>query len=153
MRRILVAVASMTWLACGSSKPGEGGAIGNAAPDAGPRVLPPLAAGCPATMAEAAGTCSWEQSPSNCQWAEGQCHCGYPMVCSGAAVNPDEVPAEPPTWQCAAWPPAVRADGCPGEIGGRCSDEGKQCTYGSCCVATYTCVKGEWRETAAECPP
>jgi hypothetical protein len=138
-------------LGCGSSKPSGGGPIDDPAPT--PRVIPALPAGCPATMGEASGVCDTAVSPSNCQWTEGQCHCGYPLVCSGAARDPDEVPREPPTWQCAGWPPAVRPDGCPGEIGGRCSEEGKQCVYGDCCVATYTCDGGEWKQTQAECPP
>lgn len=146
------ALAIVLLAACGSTTPPPG-AIGNAAPDAGPRLIPPLAAGCPAAFAEATGSCDWNVSPSNCQWAEGQCHCGVAQVCSGAVRDPAESENEPTTWQCASWPPAVRDDGCPGEIGGRCGDEGKQCVYGDCCVATYTCVGGEWQQTAADCPP
>lgn len=153
VRPALIVILLAMWASCGSSKPAPGGGIGNAAPDAGPRVIPPLAAGCPATMVEASGTCDFDESPSNCQWEEGQCLCGYPAVCSGAAVDPDHVPSEPPTWQCAAWPPAVRADGCPGEMGGSCASEGQECTYGDCCVATYRCTRGAWQQIAAECPP
>jgi hypothetical protein len=153
VRWILVAIVSLA-CACGSSQPAPGGgAVGHAAPDAGPRVIPPLPEGCPAAYGEATGACDWEQARSNCQYPEGQCHCGVPPVCGGAEVSPEEVARVPSSWQCSLWPPKVRADGCPGEIGGTCTEEGKECQYGDCCVATYRCEKGQWQQVEAICPP
>lgn len=150
------AVASLAFVlaACGGKTPPPDDRLAANLPDAGPRVIPPLPEGCPATYAEVgSGECDWEAVAGNCQYPEGQCYCGQPPVCSGAERDPNEFAHIPSTWQCSSWPPKVRADGCPGEIGGRCSDEGKECVYGSCCVATYRCERGEWQQIAAECPP
>jgi hypothetical protein len=138
---------------CGSSR-----ATQTQPPPPPPPPPPPNAETCPATFAAASGAC---EPAGPCNYPEGACHCGWPVdqTCSGAAVDPNPPPptepVEPMTWQCTAKPPEVRADGCPGvePFNRRCDVEGKQCSYGSCCVRVMTCKDGAWRETAAECPP
>lgn len=151
MRTAIVIVGVL--LGCGSSRPAPVVVENRApAPDAGP-----LAEGCPATFAEAAalGACSWEEHRNQCNYAEGSCYCGVAPVCSGAAINPEEEARQPTSWQCAAKPPAIRADGCPGEqnTGAACRDEGKSCTYGDCCVTTLQCRGGTWTYVDSQCPP
>jgi len=72
-------------------------------------------------------------------------------VCSGA--ERPENPNAPTVWNCAATPPAVRADGCPGSPpDGACADEGQRCSYGDCCVSIYECHT-TWQLTDTQCPP
>lgn len=145
---LLVAVA-----ACGPSKPPPGDpVVSHAAPDAGPP--PPLAEGCPAQWEGTPGASCDPAGPGGCTYAEGSCWCGVPMPCSGAAL-PDDWGADiPPTWQCTPTPPAIREDGCPGQMpSGACAQHGQRCTYGSCCVHFYECRSGTWENTGGECPP
>lgn len=138
-------------VACGSSQPTPV-VVENAAPapDAGP-----LAAGCPATFGEAQGACDWQEHRNQCNYAEGSCYCGVTPVCSGVAMNPEDEASRPTYWQCAATPPAVRADGCPGVLntGAACRDAGKRCTYGDCCVTVVECRGGTWAHVDSQCPP
>jgi hypothetical protein len=117
---------------------------------------PPNGDTCPTSFSTADGECSGAQVTGTCSYPEGTCYCGVEPRCSGAVMNPDDLGVQPTTWICTAKPPRVRPDGCPGTApspSDACSPSGKQCTYGSCCVSTYTCKGGTWKETAAECPP
>jgi hypothetical protein len=109
---------------------------------------------CPTSHASAAGACS--SYTQWCEYAEGTCACTYdvPEHCGGARLPPPK-PGTPTVWKCTPKPPEVRADGCPGveRHGQPCSDEGKQCTYESCCFVLVTCHGGRWEETKHECPP
>jgi hypothetical protein len=138
--------------ACGSRTTPSAGAP----PDAEPRVLAPRGDACPETYAAATGPCDPASATSSCQYDDGQCTCGQAPVCRGAIPPPPD-PDEPPpptSWQCSAWPPAVRDDGCPGVAPqGACRGDGKRCSYGACCVATYVCARGAWAYDGSECPP
>jgi hypothetical protein len=164
MRSALVGLVAL--VACGSNKPppahedlDEQAAPKRDAPptlDAQPNQKgvrqpwsgPPPA--CPASFAAATGTCPVEQ---DCAYPEGTCRCEEPGHCSGANLRR---PPEPLEWVCTKPTPAVRPDGCPGPEphGDACKTEGKQCTYGSCCVSTLTCESGHWiQKKPTECPP
>lgn len=78
-----------------------------------------------------------------CEYPEGSCTC--PGFCARV------VPADfVPTWQCTA----KRTDGCsmrepiPDSL---CSLEGKECSYGDCCVTKFTCTGGRWKMGWPEC--
>lgn len=117
---------------------------GASLPPSGP---PPA---CPATFGTASGGCTVEQE---CEYPEGTCRCEEPGHCSGANLPRD---AEPLEWSCERPPPKVRPDGCPGTEphGDACKTEGKQCTYGACCVSVLTCEDGHWQQKKpTECPP
>lgn len=147
----VAAVALVALVACGGGKPAPR-EIGNVAPDAAPLGAAP--AGCPATFAAATGACDPATATAACAYDEGSCYCGVEPYCGGAAPDPEWERSRPTTWQCARTPPAVRGDGCPGTPPeGACSDEGQQCGYGDCCVATYACQGGLWRQTDHSCPP
>ena len=116
----------------------------------------PLAAGCPPTWAAmpAGGACDRAASQSPCNYPEGSCWCGAAPRCSGAAIDPEEMAKEPTMWNCTPVPPKIRPDGCPGSSpNGACSEEGKRCVYGDCCVETVQCQGGKWVSGAAQCPP
>jgi hypothetical protein len=136
--------------ACGSSTPAprEQHTVENrATDDAG---APPLAEGCPATFGGGGGACT---SGLQCGYPEGSCYCGVPSWCGGMAP-PEDYYQQPPSWQCTANPPAVRADGCPGVAPqGACAQNGQQCSYGDCCVQSYQCINGQWQAGQAMCPP
>jgi hypothetical protein len=135
--------------ACGSSTPPAQPqhTVENRAIDAGPT---PLAEGCPATFGSG-GPC--DQSGVHCGYPEGTCYCGVPSWCGGMAP-PEDYYQQPPSWQCTASPPAIRADGCPGATPqGACAKEGQQCTYGDCCVQSYECRNGQWLAGETQCPP
>ncbi len=147
----LIAWSIMMFVACGSPRKQE---VASASDP--PGRPPPNLAFCPLTYATSVGECNAETAMGNCHYPEGECHCGWgPPPCSGAAVNPNEPPpAEPARWQCTAKPRRFRADGCPSAEGdGPCTEEGKKCTYGNCCVAISTCKDGKWVRTGGECPP
>lgn len=143
-----------TWVvavvACSSTAPAP-----QVVPPPPPPPPPPNASSCPASFSTAGGACTPDPTANaTCNYAEGSCYCGITPVCSGAARDPDEELREPTFWQCTAKPPLVRADGCPGsEPSGRCTQNGKKCTYGSCCVSHYSCTSGTWQMTGGECPP
>jgi hypothetical protein len=139
--------------ACGSSKPESGGAIGNAAPDAGRWTLTTPAAGCPETYGEAAGGCDQRTATNSCLYPEGHCYCGQAPVCSGVEPDPADLARRPIEWQCTPTPPDVRADGCPGVPDATCATEGQECSYGDCCFVAYRCVGGVWQEIGGGCPP
>ena len=152
-----IAIAILTLAACGGGRPvPSSGGDQVAAPsiDAGPP-----AAGCPATWAEitsvAGQSCDHATTPSACNYDEGSCWCGAVPVCSGAARDPDELAREPLVWNCTPKPPAVRPDGCPGEMndGLACREAGKRCSYGACCVTIMECRGGKWQTVDQECPP
>jgi hypothetical protein len=125
--------------------------VANAAPDAG---VAPVPEGCPASFDVAVKTGACTAGAPSCSYPEGSCYCGPTPVCSGMMRPADELDKEPVYWQCTAKPPLVRADGCPGsEPSGACSDEGKQCSYGSCCVTQVVCKGGQWQVGMAACPP
>ena len=70
------------------------------------------------------------------------------------SIVAEDIAQFPVAWQCTVTPPAVRADGCPGtEPNGACSQDGRVCSYGDCCVSEYTCQRGQWAITGSECPP
>ncbi len=146
----IVAIAA----ACGGRTPPRQQAVvlGNVAPDGGARGL---AASCPATFAAAeAATTPCDRAKVGCDYPEGSCYCGDPAYCGGAAPPPPPPVPPPAHWQCTAKPPAVRADGCPGtEPSGACTDEGKSCQYGDCCVSVDVCRGGQWQAGPAACPP
>jgi hypothetical protein len=139
--------------ACGAKTPAPG-PVGNATPDAGPVVLAP---GCPATWAELHATgeaCEPSAVTQTCTYPEGSCWCGKATPCTGVELPEEYYDQIPTTWQCAEVPPAVRADGCPGvQPEGACADDGKACTYGSCCVTQVVCQGGQWVAGMASCPP
>lgn len=149
--RALVVILGLC-AACGSSQP-PAGPIGNAAPDAGPRELPPLDESCPEAYPVGTGACDGTVADRNCQYDEGQCYCGVAQTCSGVEIDPEEIRRQPTSWQCTPWPPAVRADGCPGTAGGACTNETFECSYGDCCVSSYRCLDGEWTQVRSICPP
>jgi hypothetical protein len=151
VRRLIVVLVFLA--ACGSKTPPPG-AVGNATPDAGP--MPPPAAGCPASWGEigGGGDCDATVVTSQCNYPEGSCWCGHATPCTGVQLPDDYFTGQPTSWQCNAVPPAVREDGCPGiQPSGACSDDGKQCTYGSCCVTQVACQGGQWVVGMASCPP
>jgi hypothetical protein len=110
---------------------------------AAPPLAAPETAGCPSTFASfPVGQACAGAPVSTCTYPEGTCSCvGF---CGGALpIHPP-----PPHWKCTP----RRTDGCPDAPKGACSAEGKQCSYGDCCVFTYTCEEGAWKQTAAACP-
>ncbi|MCB9572595.1 MAG: hypothetical protein H6709_10960 [Kofleriaceae bacterium] len=154
-----VTIAAATVSGCGSARPGPtgtgtgtgtgAGAGGEVSPELD---LPPLAEGCPATWAEAVAGATCERG--SCRYPEGDCGCGVPQVCSGAEMDPSLIEAVPPTWQCRARPPAIRADGCPGVApSGACDHDGQACGYGDCCTVQVTCQGGQWVSSPPMCPP
>ncbi len=151
-------VVALGLVACGPATPtptSSGGdvVISNASLDAGPIER---AASCPASWVEAraAAACDPAAATGTCAYAEGDCYCGHAPVCSGVEIDPAEIAAWPTSWQCAAHPPEVRADGCPGRMGnGACAQEGQACWYGDCCVMEVVCRGGAWQPGDASCPP
>ena len=144
--RTLVLILALA--ACGSSTPpAQPHTVENRAPDAGVAAQP---AGCPATFGGGPGACT---SGLHCGYPEGTCYCGVPSWCGGVAP-PEDYYQQPPSWQCTANAPPVRADGCPGrEPQGACAQEGQQCTYGDCCVQNFECRNGQWLAREMQCPP
>jgi hypothetical protein len=156
MRSALIVVALV---ACGSKKPPQQTQTqqtqtpnprqkGALKPGATAPSGPPPA--CPATFGTATGGCTVEQE---CDYPEGTCRCEEPGHCSGANLPR---PAEPLEWSCERPPPNVRPDGCPGTEphGDACKTDGKECTYGACCVSVLTCEDGHWQQKKpTECPP
>lgn len=81
-----------------------------------------------------------------CDYAEGSCTCE--PFCGGIPV-PDADTS--PRWACTP----NRTDGCATPTpkdGDPCTIAGQQCTYGSCCVTTFTCASGAWKAGPMECP-
>jgi hypothetical protein len=123
----------------------------------GTESVPQPEGGCPATKKEATGYCVVKGAkyvPTVCQYPEGTCRCGPPKKCGGMAPKP--VPMEKWTWSCESPPPDVLPDGCPGKLpaaGDPCSDEGKVCYHGHCCVQKLECIGGKWKIGPPMCPP
>jgi predicted Ser/Thr protein kinase len=156
LRRLSIAI--LTLAACGGGRPGPSSAGGDVAPPPPAIDAGPPAAGCPATWAEitsVTGGCDRATGPAVCSYDEGSCWCGVTPVCSGAARDPEEDASEPTVWNCTPKPPAVRPDGCPGEMssGLACREKGKRCSYGDCCVTVMECRGGQWQVVDQECPP
>ncbi|MFI5299842.1 MAG: hypothetical protein ACHREM_17275 [Polyangiales bacterium] len=81
-----------------------------------------------------------------CEYPQGACTCAG--FCGGPA-RPDADLS--PQWSCTS----RRTDGCaetaPND-GDVCTIAGQACTYGPCCVTTYTCTTGHWNAGPQECP-
>ncbi len=110
---------------------------------------------CPATF-QGGGACDPEGAP-RCTYAEGACRCGLGSYCGGVPPSPEiEAELRRPRWICTRTPPAVRDDGCPGTQPAQasaCSEPGKTCRYGDCCIYTVTCDDGAWQRGPKVCPP
>ncbi|HEY1554434.1 MAG TPA: hypothetical protein VGF94_06335 [Kofleriaceae bacterium] len=153
VRRLALA---LVWFVAGC---GSTPAPAPAQPAKPPPAIPPGAApgSCPESYDAARGPCI--APASGCSYPQGDCACvvDEPHFCSGMVRPKRPPPPKPPptVWLCTPKPPAIRADGCPGtDPNGRaCHDEGKQCTYGNCCVASETCEDGVWKVKRTECPP
>ncbi|MFI5298164.1 MAG: hypothetical protein ACHREM_08705 [Polyangiales bacterium] len=81
-----------------------------------------------------------------CGYAEGSCTCeGF---CGGIAIPDADLS---PHWACTP----NRTDGCSDATpkdGDPCAVAGQACTYGPCCVTTYTCTSGHWKAGPMACP-
>jgi hypothetical protein len=129
----------------GSITPNDGGApltdaarTKDAARDANP-------ASCPATYTAPAGNCT---IGTICSYDQGRCECdGY---CGGAPPPPD---TDFSHWTCT---PKLD-NGCPDDPplqGSTCKIPTATCTYGPCCVETFTCSQsGKWSSGGIACPP
>ena len=158
--------AALVAAACGPGRPASSASSaeeqpGSPAPappaaDAGlPRAGGGLPPGCPRSFAAAAGSCDQAVARQYCRYPEGTCYCGQEPHCGGARPSDEEMARRPIVWVCAATPPAVRADGCPGADpeGSACSQPGKTCVYGDCCEWRVECRAGTWTRTGGGCPP
>jgi len=109
---------------------------------------------CPESFATAHGHCA-SGSPE-CTYPEGRCYCGERPVCSGMMRQPNPPGYVPNySWVCAANPPDVREDGCPGvqpEVGTRCAVN-HPCGYGFCGGPIFGCEDHRWRMTGFSPPP
>lgn len=119
-----------------------------------PRSAPqeaPRPASCPATYAEVAINSACEDESATCSYAEGRCWCGPRSYCGGIEPPPELLEElRRPAWQCEP----VRTDGCPeAPPSGSCSEEGKACAYGDCCVQAIVCTSGNWVPGPPSCPP
>jgi hypothetical protein len=107
----------------------------------------PNPAGCPATMADATGSCQPGSGgfAFSCYYATGGCYCG--SLGGPVGVEPDGAVA-PADWQCDNPGP-----GCPlprPRIGTACTLEGTMCNYLECNFA-QTCMGGVWMDQETGC--
>lgn len=143
--------------AAGTAVAGSGGSAGHASDsgvdrdagknDAGSDAAVSNPADCPTTYAELAAATSCSINAA-CAYPEGYCTCVG--RCSGVAPAPGEPPVTE-RWSCSR-----PVDGCPLGIptaGSACSDEGRTCNYGSCCIQLATCRSDRWTVGPRMCPP
>lgn len=114
--------------------------------DAGKDANNPL---CPKTYGVVPGNCA--PVGLQCTYDQGRCEClGY---CGGPPPMPG---VDYSHWGCTP----RRVDGCPDArpvAGGACKTPGQACTYGNCCVQTFTCTgavgAATWSSGGLLCPP
>ncbi|HVV87478.1 MAG TPA: hypothetical protein VHE35_30760 [Kofleriaceae bacterium] len=157
MRSLLVAASLVIVTgACGPSRaPGPAGPGGGAGSEAeggsGSAGTRANGASCPAAYAQIHVGEPCTDTRATCAFAEGRCWCAPGSYCGGVAPTPEILAAlEKPRWQCQP----VRTDGCPETPPtGACSEPGKACSYGDCCIDSYACQGGTWTRTGGGCPP
>lgn len=145
----LLALVAMAVIACepsrGASHPTSSAASG----------AEPNDEACPVTF-QAGGPCELEDAPK-CAYPEGTCTCGTGSYCGGVPPSPEiEAELRKPRWVCKKTPVAIREDGCPGSEpahASACSEEGRSCSYGDCCIVTARCEGGVWNVGPESCPP
>lgn len=129
--------------------------IVTAAIDAPVREPDPQPSACPATAAEAKGSCLAGNINRECPYPPSTvCSCTTDAPpCS--PVNHDN---DPTIWVCTGpppppVPPKPRTDGCPATPPqGACNKPNKQCSYkAGCCSELFTCSAGAWTYIMA-CP-
>jgi len=109
-------------------------------------------ASCPPDIETPPAACA---SDLRCTYPQGTCTCAQRPQCSGAERPPDTEPRPNWGWRCAFDP---RPDGCPVEApadGASCSERGKLCNYGDCCIAVHRCTDDGWKfaPDRGGCPP
>ncbi|MEM9074855.1 MAG: hypothetical protein AAGE52_40535 [Myxococcota bacterium] len=97
---------------------------------------------CPARYNEDPPRCEGDDFPEQCSYPEGDCHCGVPPHCGGAARPP-----LPLRWMCEARRPPCPRDGTP------CGDEGARCSHDACGWTGVRCVDGTWQSFQSPPPP
>ena len=100
---------------------------------------------CPKSFLAPPGNCT---VGVKCTYPRGTCSClGH---CGGAPPPPD---VDFSHWSCTP----KRSDGCPEEApqdGSACKKPAAICSYGDCCVQTFTCGQsGTWAAGPMSCPP
>lgn len=146
---LLAAVVVLVTSSCGPPRARTDPGGGQVAADGDSATSPPAA--CPATYAETPLGQACTDTAAACTYPEGRCWCGPRGYCGGAAPPPDLLDElARPAWQCEA----ARTDGCPEvQPTGACTEDGKVCGYGDCCVYVLTCQAGAWVHTGGGCPP
>lgn len=96
--------------------------------------------GCPPAFSGPQPSCQEGDDPGECHYDEGDCYCGAPEICGGAARPP-----MPPVWIC--------------HERRVCGEPGTPCAAGSppcgatCCGGATVCLNGVWTAQMVPCPP